>query len=625
MRPALLFPLILLFYAAFAVAGSGIGVLSAPAAAAEDGYSGHGVAMHGAPKYGPDFSHFDYVNPDAPKGGDVHLSRTGTFDSLNPFILKGVSAGFLGLTFETLMTSSRDEAFSEYGLIAGRVEFPADRSSVTFTLREQAHWHDGSPITVDDVIFSFKTLTKKGNPFYRVYYSDIVSVEDLGERRVKFTFSAGDNRELPLIVGQLAILPKKYFDSHDFEKTTLEPILGSGPYRVDLVEAGRAISFRRVDDYWGADLPVNRGRNNFETLRIDYYRDDTVALEAFKAHEFDWRLESTAKVWAKSYGGSAIERGLIKKVEIAHEQPTGLSAFVFNTRRALFSDRRVRQALGFAFDYEWANKNLFFGTYTRTRSYFSNSDLASIGLPSEAELALLEPYRGRVPGEVFSAEFVPPVSDGSGKIRGNLRAANKLLRAAGWAITEGKLVHSETGAPFEFEFLLQSGGAFERIVQAFARNLELLGITVNLRLVDPAQYQNRIQEFDFDMMWGGFGQSLSPGNEQRDFWGSAAAGVPGSRNLIGINDPVVDDLIEAVIAAPDREGLIAASRALDRVLLWGHYVVPLWHLRSYRLAYWDIFGRPEVTARYDHGFPSTWWIDAVRLQAIERGVESLDQ
>ncbi len=625
MRPALLFPLILLFYAAFAVAGSGIGVLSAPAAAAEDGYSGHGVAMHGAPKYGPDFSHFDYVNPDAPKGGDVHLSRTGTFDSLNPFILKGVSAGFLGLTFETLMTSSRDEAFSEYGLIAGRVEFPADRSSVTFTLREQAHWHDGSPITVDDVIFSFKTLTKKGNPFYRVYYSDIVSVEDLGERRVKFTFSAGDNRELPLIVGQLAILPKKYFDSHDFEKTTLEPILGSGPYRVDLVEAGRAISFRRVDDYWGADLPVNRGRNNFETLRIDYYRDDTVALEAFKAHEFDWRLESTAKVWAKSYGGSAIERGLIKKVEIAHEQPTGLSAFVFNTRRALFSDRRVRQALGFAFDYEWANKNLFFGTYTRTRSYFSNSELASIGLPSEAELALLEPYRGRVPGEVFSAEFVPPVSDGSGKIRGNLRAANKLLRAAGWAITEGKLVHSETGAPFEFEFLLQSGGAFERIVQAFARNLELLGITVNLRLVDPAQYQNRIQEFDFDMMWGGFGQSLSPGNEQRDFWGSAAAGVPGSRNLIGINDPVVDDLIEAVIAAPDREGLIAASRALDRVLLWGHYVVPLWHLRSYRLAYWDIFGRPEVTARYDHGFPSTWWIDAVRLQAIERGVESLDQ
>ncbi|MFP6777693.1 MAG: extracellular solute-binding protein, partial [Alphaproteobacteria bacterium] len=502
MRPTLFFPLILLFCTAFALSGAGIGV--APAAA-EDGFSGHGVAMHGALKYGPDFTHFDYVNPDAPKGGDVRLSRTGTFDSLNPFILKGVSAGFLGLTFETLMTSSSDEAFSEYGLIAGRVEFPADRSSVTFTLREEAHWHNGTPITVDDVIFSFETLTKKGNPFYRVYYADIVSVEDLGERRVKFTFSAGENRELPLIVGQLAILPKKYFDSHDFEKTTLDPILGSGPYRVDLVEAGRAISFRRVGDYWGADLPVNRGRNNFETLRIDYYRDDTVALEAFKAHEFDWRLESTAKVWAKSYDGPAVDNGLIKKVEIAHEQPTGLSAFVFNTRRPLFADRRVREALGFAFDYEWANKNLFFGTYTRTRSYFSNSELASIGLPSEAELTLLQPYRGRVPEEVFSTEFVPPVADGSGKIRRNLRAANKLLRAAGWAITEGKLVYGETGAPFEFEFLLQSGGAFERIVQTFARNLELLGITVNLRLVDPAQYQNRIQEFDFDMMWGGFG------------------------------------------------------------------------------------------------------------------------
>jgi len=622
MRPTLFFPLILLFCAAFALAGAGIGV--APAAA-EDGFSGHGVAMHGALKYGPDFTHFDYVNPDAPKGGDVRLSRTGTFDSLNPFILKGVSAGFLGLTFETLMTSSSDEAFSQYGLIAGRVEFPADRSSVTFTLREEAHWHNGTPITVDDVIFSFETLTKKGNPFYRVYYADIVSVEDLGERRVKFTFSAGENRELPLIVGQLAILPKKYFDSHDFEKTTLDPILGSGPYRVDLVEAGRAISFRRVGDYWGADLPVNRGRNNFETLRIDYYRDDTVALEAFKAHEFDWRLESTAKVWAKSYDGPAVDNGLIKKVEIAHEQPTGLSAFVFNTRRPLFADRRVREALGFVFDYEWANKNLFFGTYTRTRSYFSNSELASIGLPSEAELTLLQPYRGRVPEEVFSTEFVPPVADGSGKIRRNLRAANKLLRSAGWTITEGKLVHGETGAPFEFEFLLQSGGAFERIVQTFARNLELLGITVNLRLVDPAQYQNRIQEFDFDMMWGGFGQSLSPGNEQRDFWGSAAADVQGSRNLIGINNPVVDELIETVIAAPDRESLIAASRALDRVLLWGHYVVPLWHLRSYRLAYWDIFGRPEVTARYDHGFPSTWWIAAARLQATERGVESLDQ
>ena len=614
------------FFSLVVLACAGLLFSAAPSGrAAEDGHAGHGVAMHGAPKYGPGFTHFDYVNTDAPKGGHVRLSRTGTYDSLNPFILKGVSAVFLGLTFESLMASSSDEAFSQYGLIAGKVEFPADRSSVTFTLRDEARWHDGTPITVDDVIFSYEALTTKGNPFYRVYYGNVAKVEDLGGRRVKFSFSEGENRELPLIVGQLAILPKHYFEAHDFEKTTLEPILGSGPYRVELVEAGRAISYRRVVDYWGADLPVNSGRHNFESIRIDYYRDDTVALEAFKAHEFDWRMENTAKVWAKSYDGPAVETGLIQKVEIAHEEPTGLSAFVFNMRRPIFADRRVREALGLVFDYEWTNKNLFFGAYTRTRSYFSNSELASSGLPSESELALLEPYRGRIPDEVFTKEFVPPKTDGSGKIRRSLRAANKLLREAGWRVVDEKLTHGETGAPFEFEFLLQSGGAFERIAQAFARNLERLGITMHIRLVDPAQYQNRIQEFDFDMMWGGFGQSLSPGNEQRDFWSAAAADVPGSRNVIGIRDPVVDELIETLIAAPDREELIAATRALDRVLLWGHYVVPLWHLRSYRLAYWDIFGRPEITARYDHGFPSTWWVDPVRLQAVEQGEQGLDK
>ncbi|MBT5675472.1 MAG: ABC transporter substrate-binding protein [Rhodospirillaceae bacterium] len=618
MRRALLSILIALACAGFVLAKSAV-------AAEEGGYSGHGVAMHGAPKYGPDFTHFDYVNPDAPKGGAVRLSLTGTFDSLNPFILKGVSAGYLGLTFETLMAGSRDEAFSQYGLIASRVEFPADRSSVTFTLRDEARWHDGTQITVEDVIFSLEILTTKGNPFYRVYYGDVTGAEDLGDRRVKFTFSGGNNRELPLIVGQLAILPKAYFDGRDFDKTTLEPIMGSGPYKVDLVEAGRAISYARRGDYWGADLAVNRGRNNFDNLRIDYYRDDTVALEAFKAHEFDWRTENTAKVWAKAYNGPAIEAGLINKIEIPHEQPTGLSAFVFNTRQPLFADRRVREALALVFDYEWTNKNLFFGAYTRTRSYFSNSELASSGLPSAAELALLEPYRGRIPDEVFTTEFIPPTTDGSGKNRRSLRAASKLLREAGWVVSDGKLVHGETGAPVEFEFLMQSGGAFERIVQPFARNLERLGITVNIRLVDTAQYQNRTDDYDFDMLWGGFGQSLSPGNEQRDFWGSDAAAVPGSRNLIGIQDPVVDELIEAVIAAPDRDALITASRALDRVLLWGHYVVPLWHLRSYRVAYWDIFGRPEITAKYDHGFPGTWWIDPARVQALERGETKLDK
>ncbi|MDP6474505.1 MAG: extracellular solute-binding protein [Alphaproteobacteria bacterium] len=621
MRRAQFLSFVVLFCAGFALAGAGLG----PASAAEGAYSGHGVAMHGAPKYGPDFSHFDYVNADAPKGGDVRLSWTGSFDSLNPFILKGVSARYLGLTFETLMAGSSDEAFSQYGLIAGRVEFPADRSSVTFTLRQEARWHDGTPITVDDVIFSFEALTKKGAPFYRVYYANVAEVEDLGERRVKFSFAAGENRELPLILGQLAILSKKYFETHEFDKSTLEPILASGPYKVDIVDPGRAISYRRVADYWGAHLPVNRGRHNFDSIRIDYYRDDTVALEAFKAKEFDWRLESTAKVWAKSYSGPAIESGLIKKIEIAHENPTGMAAFVINTRRPLFADPRVREALGLAFDFEWTNKNLFFGTYTRTRSYFSNSELASSGLPGEAELKILRPYRGRIPEQVFTTEFALPVTDGSGKIRRSLRAATKLLRQAGWEVTGGKLVHGETGMPFKFEFLVQSGGAVERIVQAYARNLERLGIAIDVRLVDTTQYAERIKLFDFDMMWGGFGQSLSPGNEQRQFWSSAAADVPGSRNLIGIRDPVVDELIETIIAASDREALIAASRALDRVLLWGHYVVPLWHLRSNRIAYWDIFGRPEVTARYDHGFPSAWWIDPDRLQAMERGETSPSQ
>ena len=618
MRRARFFFLALLACAGLLFAGTPFG------AAAEGGHAGNGVAMHGSPKYRADFTHFDYVNPEAPKGGHVRLSHTGTYDSLNPFILKGVSAVFLGLTFESLMASSSDEAFSQYGLIASRVEFPADRSSATFTLRDEARWHDGTPISVDDVIFSFKTLIEKGNPFYRVYYANVTKVEGLGGRRVKFTFSEGENRELPLIIGQLTILPKHYFESRDFEKTTLEPILGSGPYKIDVVEAGRAISFQRVTDYWGAQLPVNRGRHNFESIRIDYYRDDTVAVEAFKAHEFDWRFENTAKVWAKSYDGLAVEAGFIQKVSIPHEEPTGLSAFVFNLRRPIFTDRRVREALGLAFDFEWTNTNLFFGAYTRTRSYFSNSELASSGMPSETELELLKPHRGRIPEEVFTKEFIPPKTDGSGNIRHNLRAANKLLREAGWRVVGGKLTHGETGAPFQFEFLLQSGGAFERIAQAFARNLERFGITMDIRLVDPAQYQNRVQEFDFDMIWGGFGQSLSPGNEQRDLWGTAAADVPGSRNVIGIRNPVVDELVETLIAAPDREGLIAAARALDRVLLWGHYVVPLWHLRSYRLAYWDIFGRPDITARYDHGFPSTWWVDPVRLQAVERDGPSVD-
>lgn len=591
--------------------------------ASDTHFAAHGVAMHGSLKYDRDFKHFDYVNPRAPKGGVVRLSRIGTYDTLNPFVLKGLPAAFLGLTFESLMVPSQDEAFSLYGLIASHIEFPSDRSSVTFTIREEAQWHDGTSITVADIIFSFETLIELGHPFYRAYYRNVLSVEDLGDHRVRFAFTDGNNRELPLIMGQLIIIPKAYFKNSDFQKATLEPILGSGPYKVHAVDIGRTISYQRVSDYWGKNLPVNRGRHNFDRLRIDYYRDSTVALEAFKAHELDWRIENTAKVWARAYNGVALDAGLIKQIEVSHQQPTGLSAFIFNIRRPIFSDRRVRKALNFAFDFEWTNKKIFFDSYTRTKSYFSNSELASQGLPDSFELKVLEPYRGKILNNVFNEVFTIPKTDGTGNARQNLRIANQLLEDSGWVIKDGKRVNRLTGELFEFEFLLQSGGTFERVIQPFARNLERLGILMRISNADPSQYQNRTDNFDFDMLWGTFAQSLSPGNEQRDFWSSRTAEIPGSQNLIGINDPIIDNLIEQIIRAPDRETLIATSRAMDRVLLWGHYVIPLWHLQAYRLAFWDIFDRPQVTAKYDHGFPNNWWIDLERQRAVLRGKDSL--
>jgi microcin C transport system substrate-binding protein len=534
----------------------------------------------------------------------------------------GFGGNGLGLVLETLMTNSDDEAFTEYGLIAGRIEMPADRSWVIFTLRPEARWHDGTPITVADVIFSFEALTTKGNPFYRVYYGDVQTVEDLGERRVKFTFKGEENRELPLIMGQLPVISKAYYEARPFEETTLEPPLASGPYRVEAVEPGRAITYRRVADYWGADLAVNRGRHNFETIRFDYYRDGTVAVEAFKAHAFDFWQENTAKVWATAYSGPQFESGLAIREEIPNELPTGMQGFVFNTRRAIFADVRVREAIGYAFDFEWTNRNLFYGAYTRTGSFFSNSELASSGLPDAAELALLEPYRDQLPEAVFTKEYTPPATDGSGNNRSNLRHAARLLDAAGWVVEEGRRVNAESGEPLSFEFLIVSP-AFERIIAPLVRGLKRLGIEARIRVVDTSQYQNRIDSFDFDVVVNSFGQSLSPGNEQREFWGSAAADVQGSRNLIGIKDPVVDALIENVVAAPDREGLIAATRALDRVLLWRHFLVPQWHVRVFRIVYWNKFGRPAISPKYALGFTDTWWVDPDKARALEAGAESL--
>lgn len=582
----------------------------------------HALALHGEPKYGQDFQHFDYVNPNAPKGGHVRLSQTGTFDNLNQFILKGVSAAGLGGLYDTLTYHCDDEAFSEYGLLAETIEVAPDNSWVAFTLRPQARFQDASPVTPADVIFTFETLKTKGHPFYQAYYANVDKVESSGERTVKFSFASNDNRELPLILGQMPVLSKAYWSTRDFGKTTLEPPLGSGPYKVAAVDPGRSITYRRDPDYWGAELAVNVGRNNFDTIRYDYYRDGTVALEAFKAGEYDFRPENVSKNWASGYESLALKQGLIKRESIPHEQPTGMQGFVFNTRREVFRVARVRQALAYGFDFEWTNKNLFYGAYTRTKSYFSNSELASEGLPSEQERKILEPYRGRIPDEAFNKAYEPPSTQGAGKLRANLRQALRLLKEVGWEIKKGRLVNVKTGKPMRFEMLLVSP-AFERVGLAFKQNLKRLGIDMSVRTVDSAQYQKRVDDFDFDMIVASLGQSLSPGNEQRDFWHSERADIPGSRNLAGIKDPVVDELVELVIQAPDRESLINRTRALDRVLLWGHYVIPHWHIRDFRVAYWNKFSRPKTSPRYALGF-DTWWVDPQKAAALQkrRGTKS---
>ncbi len=574
----------------------------------------HALAMHGAPKYQPGFTHFDYVNPDAPKGGSLRLGAVGGFDSFNPYILRGDPGP--ADSIESLLTPSADEPFTEYGLIAQSIEVPEDRSWVIFTLRPEARWHDGEPITVEDVIFSFETLTTKGQPFYRFYYGSVAKVEKVGDRRVKFSFTEAMNRELPLIIGQMPILPKHYWESRDFEKPTLEPPLGSGPYKVKSFEAGRYILLERVEDYWGKDLPVNVGQENFDEIRYDYFRDESVLRQALKSGAIDFRVENQAKAWAVDYDVPAVRDGRLKMEAIEHERPTGMQGFTFNTRREIFKDPRVRQAITYAFDFEWTNRNLFFGLYTRSESFFSNSELASRGLPQGEELEILERYRGRVPDEVFTSEYHAPSTDGSGWPRGNLKKAFELFAEAGWVVRDMRLVNAETGRPMSFEFLLVQQN-FERLVLPFQRNLARLGIDMSIRLVDQSQYINRLNEYDFDMVSGLWPQSDSPGNEQREFWGSDAAKHPGSRNTIGVLDPVVDELIELIIQAPTRESLVARCRALDRVLLWGHYVVPNWHSRADRILYWDKFSRPAVTPLQGTS-TSYWWYDeekAARLAA----------
>jgi microcin C transport system substrate-binding protein len=568
----------------------------------------HALAMHGEPKYGPDFAHFDYVNPDAPKGGQLRLSSIGTYDSLNGFILKGTPATGLGLVYDTLTYQSLDEPFTAYGLLAESMEVAPDHTAVKFRLRKEARFHDGKPVRPEDVVFSFNTLMKQGHPAFRMRWADVASVEKSGARDVTFRFRDGDNRELPLILGQLPVLPEHFWKDRDFSRTTFEVPQGSGPYRIKQVDAGRAITYERVPDYWGKHLAVNRGRHNVDSIRFDYYRDRTVAREAFKGGAFDFWLENVAKDWFTAYDIPAVRSGRIQKVEIPHENPAGMQGFFMNLRRPIFQDPRVRLAMNYAFDFEWTNANIFNGAYTRTESYFANSELAAQGLPSPQELEVLEPLRDRLPPQVFTEAYQPPTTDGNGIARQNLRRASELLKEAGWEIEGSRRVHTKTGRPLSFEILLVNP-TFERVVLPYVRNLERLGVQVSVRTVDPTQYQERLKRFDYDMTVDVIGQSLSPGNEQRDYWSCEAAKTEGSGNVAGICEPAVDALIEKVISAPDRESLVARTRALDRALLWGHYVVPHWHNRTWRVAYWNKLERPETPPKY--GLPpvtDVWWI-----------------
>ncbi|WDG53647.1 extracellular solute-binding protein [Pseudomonas chlororaphis] len=604
------------------------GVLLAGIACLAQAAPQHALTLYNEPpKYPANFKHFAYVNPDAPKGGTFRESGFGGFDSLNPFINKGVPADNIGLIYDTLMRQSLDEPFTEYGLIAGQIEKAPDNSWVRFYLRPEARFHDGQPIRAEDVVFSFQTLMQAGAPMYRGYYADVEDVIAEDPLKVLFKFKHKNNRELPLILGQLSILPKHWWEHRDFSKGNLEIPLGSGPYKVVEVKAGRSVRYERVKDYWGKDLPINRGQFNFDVMATDYFRDNTVALEALKAGQFDYWLETSAKNWANAYNIPAVAEGRLIKEQIPNGNPTGMQGFVYNIRRPLFQDVRVRKALSLLLDFEWTNKQLFNGAYTRTRSYFENSEMAATGLPDADELQILEPLRGKIPDQVFTEAFQPSVCDGSGMIRTQQRQAYQLLQEAGWRIVDDKMVDAQ-GKPVVIEFLLAQT-EFERVLLPFKRNLADLGIDLVIRRVDVSQYINRLRSRDFDMVVGGFPQSSSPGNEQREYWKSSSADNPGSRNFIGLKDPTIDALVEDLINADSRKSLVAHARALDRVLQWGYYVIPNWHIKTWRVAYWDHIGHPSVSPKYDIGI-QTWWIKpdakpAVTLdthsQAAPDGVE----
>lgn len=575
----------------------------------------HGLSVFGELKYPADFKQYEYVNPDAPKGGrltHVGPAASRTFDSFNGFILKGEIAQGIGLIYDSLMEAAADEAGSAYGLIAESADLAADRKSVTFKLRAEAKFADGSPVTADDVVFTLDALKTKGHPSLRLTLRDVIKAEASDPRTVTFQFQGDLLRDLPLQVGGLPVLPRKFYETQPFDETFLKVPLGSGPYTIGDYKAGGHITYKRRPDYWAANLPVNRGRYNFDEIRFEYFRDRTAELESLKAGGLDLREEFTARDWISAYDIPAVKDGRLIKLTMPDETPSGAQGFFFNMRRERFKDVRVRRALGLAFDYEWTNANIFNGLYTRTESYFENSDMKAVGPPSPAELALLEPHRAKLPPEAFGEPYSPVKSDGSGSDRKQLRAALKLLDEAGWKLDTKSgqpLVKNAKGETFELEFLNAGGPTFERIINPYIKNLGSIGIKASLRNVDPAQYQRRVKAFDYDVVSTRFSMSLTPGIELMNYWSSESANNDGSSNQAGIQDPVVDELISKVIAAKSRAELVSATRAIDRVLRASHYWVPQWYKAAHHVVHWDKFGRPAVKPKYGRGITDTWWID----------------
>lgn len=584
----------------------------------------HALSLVGAPKMAADYKNFEWVNPDAPKGGTVRLFAEGTFDTLNPFSDKGIKAAGLGNMFDSLMAPSPDEPSTAYGLIAECATYPDDFSSVTFKLRPEAKFQDGSPVTPDDVVFSFEQM-KTVNPFYAFYYKNVVKAEKTGEHEVTFSFDAKGNRELPMIVSEISILSKAYWtgksangEPRDLAKTTVEPPVGNGPYKIKSFETSRKITYERDADYWAKDLPVMKGQYNFDTVEYTYYRDRTPAFEDFKIGRIDVWPENQAGAWATQYDFDALKSGLVKKEAIPVERVAPMQAFVFNLRRKQFQDARVRQAFNLLFNFEEANKKLFYDLYVRVGSFFDNSELAAKGLPQGRELEILNEVKSEIPPEVFTTEWKNPVNKEAGDFRKNQQAAMKLFNDAGWKLGPDRVLKNAAGEPLIAEFLIDSD-TFQRIILPYIKDLETLGIKATVRVVDSSQYKQREDKRDFDIIVDNFSQSNSPGNEQRQFWGSAAADKDASRNTAGIKNPAVDKLIDKVVFAKDRAELVAATHALDRVLLWNFYVVPHWHYPFERLAYWDIFGRPGKLPSQTAALLQVWWYDPAKGKTVDAG------